>query len=356
VPSAVSATRDATEGAWDGVVGEEELVETFGAKSTTVQFKVTSTSDAAAAKVSSQVHTLEKNGATLDGVRVPKQNINVVTKKQAPAMAAAKPSTAAEASSGGGVSWVVWLIVGSVLLLALIAGVAGYSLYSQYQAQEEEERRAAEAKQFRQDALRQEASELKASVNSHRDALAVLQQNPAGRGHKIPMLQQQLQQQAARVMAHEQNLRSADMSREAMEMSNLHDEIALMAQSAEEMKPKEPHEMDAELRRCMSDHEALATAVQQAEHQVAHGIITMPQELARANETLSAMDRAAAHHYDCFGGKHKTMRKLEDKYKGRQPLDTEAQRHKKHSLLKDPNSNAPAAAAPPAAPFQTPQQ
>lgn len=114
-------------------------------------------------------------------------------------------------------------------------------------------------------------------------------------------------------------------------------ELAMMAQELQKLLdqpdagPQPPDEAERDLNSAMQsgDHAILKQAVQASQQAVTNGRITEPASLRNAAKVLTDMDRAAAHQYSGPKG----TRAVEDFFRGRKSLDTDADYHRKNSNL-----------------------
>ena len=122
-----------------------------------------------------------------------------------------------------------------------------------------------------------------------------------------------------------------EMSSRADELGFLRTELQQALQQPDRGPVIAP-EIDARLQRAISDrnHEQLEDIVNTADREINTGKIVVPPSLPQARKMLQDMDRAASHIY--VGPKY--TRQIEDFFRGRPTLDTDANYHRKNSELK----------------------
>jgi len=242
---------------------------------------------------------------------------------------------------------ITYLLYGllAVLAVLLLCGLAIFllplllSLCASSSEEGEEGKVAGEGSPGLLQSLQGEVAELRHEAANNSDSFQMMQAT------RVPAVQvQPVRSQIKGNIAAAQRLKERclaregdqELEREAEGLSYLQKQLQALLDGPD-LGPAESPETDAELTGAMasSSHARLAAAVEHATSQVVSGRITEPPSLSQARKVLGDMDRAANHSY--FGCKG--TRSVEDRLRGRQGLDADANYHRKNTdLIKESNT------------------
>jgi len=263
---------------------------------------------------------------------VPKATIKVVPKTREPTPAPTTNSTLVKKSHDDDGGWWWWLLL---ILLLLVLLYLFWLYYSQLLLEQKAAEDAAN------EASRQEMArrivELRTVVMKNSEAFQLMQMTRVPQSRVQPlraMMQQNIMDiQKLKEMVERMGMVGHAGDDPTGDLNYLQKEIQALLDLPDQ-GPGSEEQQEQELQQALEtkNHRVLEQVVSQAEADVAAGMIMPPPSLANARKVLADMDRAAAHSYlGCKG-----TRSVEDFFRGRSPLDQDANYHRKNTMLQKP--------------------